>query len=132
MSACGEIAEHSSVYVDWLFRPIEKKTYNLSLSIKYYPTPIDSDSYFGDFERSDEKGNYDDRESDDTNGNGNIEGNGIGSVNIYESEYKVNNWREEREERERDGGEVERGDGEEKGGSAFTSFAGNYLYLCVC
>lgn len=122
MSACGEIAEQSSVYVDWLFRPIEKKTYDLSLSIKYYPTPINVDSYFGDFESGDEKGNYGDREGDNINGNG----------NIYKSEYKVNNWREEREEREGDDGEGERGDGEEKGGFAFTSFnTGRHLHMCI-
>jgi hypothetical protein len=124
VSACGEIAEQSSVYVDWLFRPIEKKTYNLSLSIKYYPTPINVDAYFGDFESGDEKGNYGDREGDDVNGNEN--------ANIYESEYKVNNWREEREEKEGDDGEVERGDGEEKGGFAFASFTGHHLYPSVC
>jgi hypothetical protein len=124
VSACGEIAEQSSVYVDWLFRPIEKKTYNLSLSIKYYPTPINVDSYFGDFESGDEKGNYGDREGDDINGNGN--------ANIYECEYEVKNWREEREEREGDNGKIERGDGEEKGGSAYTSYTGHHVYLCVC
>jgi hypothetical protein len=129
VSACGEIAEHSSVYIDWLFRPIEKKTYDLSLSIKYSPTPITSDSYFGDSESGDEKGNDGDREGDDINGNGKIEGNGNGNANIYESEYKVNDWREEREEREGDNGEVERGDGEEKGRSSFTSFTGHHLYL---
>ena len=131
MSACGEIAAQSSVYIDWLFRPIEKKTYNLSLSLKYYPTPIHFDSYFGAFERSDEQGNYGDREGDDIHGNGDSNGN----ANSYESEYKINDWREAREERERERDHVEegRGDGEEKGGSALTSFnTGYYLYVSVC
>ena len=122
MSACGEIAGQSSVYIDWLFRPIEKKTYNLSLSLKYYPTPTvpDSVSYFGDVERGDGV-----RECGDVDGNGN--------ANSYESECRVNNWREEREG---DHGKEGRGEVEEKGESASTSYpAGshaciNIMYAC--
>lgn len=128
VSACGEIAAQSSVYIGWLFRPIEKTAYNLSLSLKYYPTPIDIDSCFGDFERGDEQGNYGDRVGYDVNGNGN--------ANSFESEYRVSNWREEGEGRGGNHGEEGRGEVEEKGESASSSYpTGSHacidiMYVC--
>ena len=126
MNPCGEIPALSSVYLDWSFHPIERKTYDLTISIKYFPTPIDID--FGDFEGQDKQGNFCDGNSDDKNGYESEHGN----RNFNES--RIDNWREEREEREgrggRGGGEGEGegegeggGEGEEKGGSASTSFS---------
>ena len=101
VNACGEIPAQSSVYLDWYFHPLEKKAYDLALSVKYYPTPIDLD--FGDFGRQDDQGNIGDREGDNRS--------------VYGNENRLDDRRVER-----DGGREEEGGGEEKGGSAFTSF----------
>ena len=120
MNPCGEIPALSSVYLDWYFHPIERKTYDLTLSIKYSPTLIDID--FGDFESNDEKGNFYDGNGYDKNGHESEQN----DRNINES--KIDYWRE-REGGGGGGGEEGEG-GEEKGGSAYTSFStGNDTFI---
>ena len=87
VNPCGEIPALSSVYLEWYFHPLEMKTYNLALSIKYYPSPTDIN--FGDFEKNDGQGNFGDGEDGTRNGNGS------GSGNV--KDYRFDNWREERE-----------------------------------